>query len=302
MQLGTIVAFYASAIALVTLLFEAINYAYPKVADAYYYYSPSISLQVAILIVAFPLFIFLSWLLQKSYLVEPILRDSQVRRWLSYITVFVAGAVVAGDLITLIYMYLDGQDLTAGFLLKVLALLIIAGGIFRYYLREIRNLITSNERNVWRVISILIIIGSIIIGFVVIGSPRDQRERRYDNQRVSDLQTIQWQVVNYWQQKQVLPSKLDDLSDPISGFVVPTDPQTHEQYEYEPGKDKAGKSFFRLCANFSKESQEVTVPNQPMTFALDASGRKVNENWAHGAGNECFDRTIDPELYPPIKR
>ena len=76
MQLGAIVTFYASAIALITLLFEVINFAYPKVTNYYQYYSPSISFQVATLIVAFPLFLLLSWLLQKSYASQPVQGES----------------------------------------------------------------------------------------------------------------------------------------------------------------------------------------------------------------------------------
>jgi len=294
LQLGTIVSFYASAIALVTLIFEVIDFAYPKVVNAYIYYSsPSISFQVATLIVAFPLFLFLSWTLQKSFLTEPALRESLVRRWLSYITIFVAGGVVAGDLVTLVYMYLDGQDLTAGFLLKVLALLIIAGGIFLYYFREIRNVITTSERNLWRIAAALIIIGSIITGFTVVGSPKEQRERRYDNQRVSDLQTIQWQIVNYWQQKESLPATLEELRDPISGFMIPADPEG-KAYEY----NRTSPLSFKLCAEFNKPSA-ANSPSMPMMYP--AIG-KMQENWQHDAGKVCFDRSIDPELYPPVKR
>ncbi|MBI2086918.1 MAG: hypothetical protein HYT69_01985 [Candidatus Zambryskibacteria bacterium] len=294
LHLGAIVTFYASAIALITLLFEAINFAYPKVTNAYQYYFPSISFQVATLIVAFPLFLLLSWLLQKSYVAEPQLRESLVRRWLAYITLFIAGAVVAGDLITLIYTYLDGQELTTGFLLKVLALLAIAGGVFIYYLREIRNQIASRERNIWRIVALVVVIGSIILGFMVVGSPKAQRERRYDNQRVQDLQSIQWQVVNYYQQKGTLPNSLEQLRDPISGYMIPTDPKTEESYEYK----KTGNLGFELCATFNKEGFNgiglMPHPSYPGTIAIG----KDAENWSHEAGRTCFDRIIDPELYP----
>src|SRR3990167_6812470 len=139
LHLGVIVSFYASSIALIALLFEVIDYAYPKVLDAYYYF-PSISFQVATLIVACPLFLLLSWLLQKTYLSDPELREASLRKFFAYVTLFVAGAVIAGDLITVIYMFLDGQDITTGFSLKVLTLLVIAGGVFLYYLREIKNM------------------------------------------------------------------------------------------------------------------------------------------------------------------
>jgi hypothetical protein len=295
LHLGAIVTFYASVIALITLLFEVINFAYPKVTNAYQYYFPSISFQVATLIVAFPLFLFISWLLQKTYVSDPSLREVPIRKWLSYITLFITGGVVAGDLVTVIYMFLDGQELTSGFLLKVLTLLVIAGGIFMYYLREIRNQITPSERNIWRIVAVIIIVASIILGFMVIGSPASQRNRRMDNQRVVDLQNLQWQVVSYWQRKEALPTNLSEVADPLSGFVLPTDPQSKASYEYR----KTGNLSFELCATFALVSK-ATQPGyyeQSMAYPI---GRGM-ENWSHEAGRQCFTRTIDPELYPVIK-
>lgn len=306
LQLGSVVAFYASAIALITLLFEAINAAYPKIAAYQYYYSyPSISFQVATLIVAFPLFIFLSWLLQKSYNAEPALRESLVRKWLSYITLFVAGGVVAGDLIALIFTFLDGQELTTAFILKVVALLVIAGGIFLYYFREIRNVISGGERNLWRVIALVVIVGSIVYGFSVIGSPATQRALRYDSQRVSDLQNIQWQIVNHFQQKGSIPSSLAELGDPISGYQTPVDPETSAAYEYTLIGQSA--KAFELCATFARPTSRysmngvmVDIARPTMSYAEPMA--KVSENWQHEAGRTCFSRSIDVELYPVIKR
>lgn len=294
LHLGAIATFYASTIALITLLFEAINYAYPRVTEYYQYSYPSISFQVATLIVAFPLFLLLSWLLQNSYASDASLREAPVRKWLSYITLFVAGAVVAGDLVTVIYMFLDGQELTTGFLLKILALLLIAGGVFMYYLREIRNTIGKGERNIWRAIALVVILASIAIGFMVVGSPRAQRERRYDTQRVNDLMGLQWQIVTYWQQKETLPTELASLEDSISGFRIPTDPQTNAQYSYK----KTGPLAFELCATFDKgtPSSMSSVQYAP-TYPMG----KMGESWEHTQGVQCFPRTIDPQLYPPTR-
>ena len=294
LHLGAIATFYASTIALITLLFEVINHAYPKVTEYYYYSFPSISLQVATLIVAFPLFLFLSWLIQKSFETDPGLRESALRKWLAYITLFVAGGVVAGDLITVIYMFLDGQELTMGFLLKVLTLLVVAGGIFFYYLREIRNQIAPSERNIWRAIALVFILGSIVLGFMVIGSPASQRERRYDNQRITDLQNIQWQIVNYWQRKEVLPNSLSEISDSLSGFVAPVDPATKSSYVYR----KTGNLSFELCATFDEGTMGArSSARYPMTYPAGPMG----ENWEHTQGVQCFPRTIDPDLYPPTR-
>ncbi len=291
LHFGAIVAFYASVIALITLLFEVINVAYPQITGAYQYYNPSISLQVATLIVAFPLFLFLSWLLQKTYIADPALRDASLRRWLAYITLFVAGAIIAGDLVTVIYMFLDGQELTIGFLLKVLALLVIAGGVFLYYLREIRNAIQAKERNLWRIGAVLLILISIVLGFAVIGSPASQRQLRYDSERVADLESVQWQVINFYQQKGIVPTALAELEDPISGFMVPSDPETGEAYGYR----KTGTLAFELCATFNRESKTSdSIARYPVAYPE----AKMGGNWEHGVGEQCFDRTIDPQLYP----
>jgi hypothetical protein len=292
LHVGALITFYTSVIALITLLFQVIDYAYPKVANAYQYYTPSISLQVAILIVAFPFFLLFSWLLQKAYAKEPALRDAPVRKWLTFITLALAGGVVAGDLVTVLYMYLDGQDLTTGFLLKVLALVVIAGGIFVYYWREVKNVIGPGERNIWRVMGVLFMLGAILLGFSVFGSPNSQRERRYDAERVSDVQGIQWQLVNYWQQKGTLPGTLDKLEDSISGYRLPTDPKTNASYSYE----LTGPTSFKLCATFDRasDSSNSSVQHAP---SYPAVGRS-NESWEHTQGTHCFSRTIDPDLYP----
>jgi hypothetical protein len=58
-----------------------------------------------------------------------------VRRWLTYVTLFLAAGVLVGDLITLVYNVLAGE-LTLRFVLKVLIVGAIAGAIFWFYLRE----------------------------------------------------------------------------------------------------------------------------------------------------------------------
>lgn len=303
LHLGAIASFYASAVALIALLFKVVNFAYPKVTNAYYYAFPSVSFQVATLIVAFPLFLTLAWFIQKTYQAEPSLRDSWLRKWLAYITLFVAGAVIAGDLVTIIYMFLDGQELTIGFLLKVLILLVISSGIFAYYLREIKNIISSKERGIWRLAAIVLVLASITTGFIVMGSPRAQREYRYDMQKVNDLQNIQWQVISHWQMKRSLPSTLEALNDSLKPGIVSKDPQTGESYGYKV----TGNLSFELCANFNREYR-AGIPMGGGVYPLSSRsvyydmGVTGDENWQHPVGEHCFERTIDPELYPVIPR
>lgn len=288
LHLGAIAGLYATAIALVNLLFTVIDNAYPAVTQYNYYSSSSISLPVATLIIIFPVFLLLSRLVYKTYKLEPDKKQLGIRRWLTYITLFVAGIILASDLVTVLYKFLDGQDLTAAFILKALVVFLLTGAIFKFYLDEIRDKMMGRARKIWAVGSAIVILISIIFGFSVIGSPQTQRLLRYDNQKVSDLQSIQWQLTNYWQRKGSLPQSISELNDPLSGYTLPTDPQKN-QYEYK----NIGVYSFKLCAIFNKKSEEVQTRYREKFGFQD-----INENWAHGIGEYCFKRTIDPKLVP----
>jgi len=118
----------------------------------------------------------------------------------------------------------------------------------------------------------------------------------FDQQKVSDLQETQYQIVNYWQGKEKLPNSLSDLNDPISGFIVPVDSQSGNAYEYNI-KDAENLSF-ELCAEFNRQGSDMYGEDRP---AIPA-GKGLSENWSHPEGRHCFERTIDPQLYPPFSK
>lgn len=140
---------------------------------------------------------------------------------------------------------------------------------------------------------VYIIIGivavAIIAGFFIVGSPLDARLRAFDERKVQDLQNIQWQIVNFYQNKARLPQTLAELTDSISGFVAPKDPQTGMNYTYTT----QGTLTFSLCATFNKASEGI----HPIIYSTYPAG-SISENWEHGEGNVCFERTIDPDFYP----
>ncbi len=298
---GAMIALYGSVISFITLIFEYINYAYPDPL-AYYSsdpYSGSIRFAMASLIVLVPVALILLRIIRKEIEIDQIKEQLWVRRWALVLTVFVAGAAIVGDLITLINYFLGG-DITMRFILKVLVLLLVAGGVFLHFLADLRGYWTKNTGKAQLVgyAAGIVVIAAIASGFLIMGSPAQVRLYRFDSQKVSDLQNIQWQIVNYWQQKQTLPNTLNDIEDPISGYMIPLDPQSNASYVYK----KTGDMTFQLCATFNADSMNANNPAIKDPSYAYPVGFPENENWTHGAGEVCFDRTIDPERYPPYEK
>lgn len=132
---------YVAAWNLGSLLFDLINRAFPDPADPAYQTSrlaDSIRWSTSSVIIAFPVFLFVAHYLGKELARSPIKRLSAVRRWLTYLTLFIAASVLIGDMIALVNNVLGGE-LSVRFILKVLVAAVIAGTIFGYYLFDLRR-------------------------------------------------------------------------------------------------------------------------------------------------------------------
>lgn len=304
LHLLAIIALYAGAGAFLAMLFQYINVLIPDPLARDYYqlqsYYGGIRWSIALLIVIFPVYVWAGWYLNKIYSREPDKRNLRIRKWLLNFTVFAAALIIIGDLVTLIYNFLGG-DITAKFVLKITAVFFVTVSIFFYYFWELKNWakISDTARKIFIYAIIAIVTIAVAAGFLIVGSPQQERLRRFDNQRISDLQTIQGQIIYYWQNKEKLPATLSDLKDPISGFTPAKDPQTNADYGYEIKNDLE----FSLCANFNQTSSDGAAPYMELpTYPPQYYPKSADSNWEHGAGYVCFDRVIDPELYKPIEK
>lgn len=294
---GAMLALYGSVIAFLGLTFDYINYAFPN-ALSYYYMDPyqgGVAYEMASLIVLAPLCLILMRVIRRDIAADASRANIWVRRWALFLTLFVAGATVAVDLIVLITTFLNGEDITAAFLLKVLVVLLVAGAGFLHFMADLWGYWTKNPgyaQTVTWAVAVLIVI-SIAAGFFIIGTPQQARQQRLDEQRVSDLQMIQSEVINYWQKKGSLPPNLQTLNDPLSYVTLPKDPVTGADYEYE--NTTASASSFELCATFAMPSRASASPSYAKPYYVD-------EDWSHAAGHACFNRVIDRDLYPVLNR
>ena len=248
---------------------------------------PAVRWATASLLIAFPVFLLLSRSTYRALRRDPAKRTSKVRKWLSYLTLFVAALVLIGDLVTLVYYLLAGE-LTLRFILKVLAVGSVAGAVLLYYLWDLRqddrtpDPTAKRHRGVRTFAAIVtaVVIASVIGGMWLAGSPGRARAERLDEQRVSDLQSIAQGVDIYWERYERLPVGLESLAAEREVYVAAhVDPVTGAPYEYSP----TGERSYELCAVFAGAGQPERAARpygEPERF------------WRHTAGRSCYSLQV----------
>lgn len=316
LSLGTVVALIVSVSAFLNLAFETLNHALPDVlTDTYQYgyanYSyDGVRSALALLIIIFPVFLVLEHFWSLAGKKVDLFKGNEIlRRWAIYLILFLASITVITDLVILVRYFVSGE-ITTRFILKVAITLVVAGIAGWHYVRAL----SMKQGSKWfGIVSGALVLALIAWSFTVMGSPTNQRKLRIDQRRIDDLQSIQWQVISYWQQKEKLPETLDAFNDPISSYIVPRDPefQKGKVYEYKKIADKS----FEICATFDLPIPKGWVPGSsgggvyPMGGMRDIAVSSVApypggvaESWDHEAGRACFTRSIDPDIYPPFPK
>ena len=331
LSLGVLISLIVSVTAFFNLAFEILNKKFPDVLNAAYqygYYSSQFETArvfLSTLIVMFPVFLILIYFWKKKEKNGLGNYDEVIRKWLSYIIIFLSILIAVIDLIILVRYFVSGE-ITIRFILKVLIALAGAKMVLYYFVPEVWEVKfwKINWRKFFKIcskyFSILMVLALIIWSFCVIGSPFKQRQLQLDDKRIQALQSIEWQVINYWQQKERLPESINDLKNPLSGYSLPVDPEFEKGKNYEYLLKDKNKLIFELCADFSlpmpkgwQESQnyygggvvsmetrtDVAVSNVSYPVSYPSG---VNDSWDHQKGHTCFERTIDKDIYPPYPK
>lgn len=134
---------------------------------------------------------------------------------------------------------------------------------------------TCRMHIVFSTASALVVIGAIIWGVVLVGTPRVVRLQRFDDQRLEDLQAIFREVQSLCHDRDIkdrlkrpLPSSLDEVAMLARVERISLhDPETGERYEYIV----TSPTTYELCATFTH--------------------RRVSDEqvfWNHPPGQQCF--------------
>jgi hypothetical protein len=275
-------------VALGSLLFRLIDRWFPdpvSMRSGYYPYDRlNLSFQIACMLVAFPVYWFVTRKVNRSVAEDSRGRHSPVRKWLTYIALVIAACVLIGDAVTVLAYFLQGE-VSLRFLFKVLVVGGIAAGVFGYYLGEAAGMKTGNDRRRRRIFAMAAtgaVCGAVILGFTATGGPSNQRAILADVQRVRDLHYIAEAIRNAVVNSQAaLPESLDQI--PATGGSSPriSDPQTGTPYEYR----QVSGDGYELCATFAHDNREA-APQRRSRF------------WLHPAGRQCFQLNAK-QLTPP---
>jgi Domain of unknown function (DUF5671) len=286
LQLGSLISLYLSLAFLLVLLFGIINVSFPDAAEGYWAIesaTSSIRLGIAMVVVFFPTYIFLTRLVNQNRRQVNSGVYLGLTKWLIYLSLLIGGIVLLGDLVAVVMAFLEGE-LTERFLLKALAVIVIVGAAFYYYLEDAKGYwLKEEKKSLWfAVVMGLLVVIATVYGLTKIETPNAVRELKLDTQQISDLQEIQYRIENHYMLEAALPGTLLDLN--VSS-PLPEAPEERDPYTYV-----ITESGFNLCANFAKESQEDMFIT---TLALDNNAViKNRDDWRHGAGKYCFERIV----------
>lgn len=280
---------YTAAFSMGTILFDLINLAMPAPGQSASWFLGSLRGGIAAVIVSFPLFLFMSWLVAREAGINPGQRISPIRRWLTYLTLFIAAVAIVCDLIALIVTFLEG-DITLRFSLKVAVVAMLAGGAFAYYLRDLRRdeIESAVHASSVRPMAKLAIAGLIVFVLAALapavyfaGSPMRARLLAQDRQRVDDLRQIYSHVHRYYTDKGKLPESLAAADINPDTFVEhKKDRVTGEAYVYRV----EDATHFTVGATFALPSAEGEVPRGRYSIF----GPENEGFWKHGAGPQTF--------------
>jgi type II secretory pathway pseudopilin PulG len=126
---------------------------------------------------------------------------------------------------------------------------------------------------------IVVILVAVVYGLFLSGIPTSERQRRLDERRVVDLQSISNAIDQYYSVSgKRLPVTLEDMQ-AYPSIYIPSlvDPVTGAPYEYS----SVTTSTYELCAMFDTEAVGTDTAAKYAQMGLSTV-------WVHPTGRTCF--------------
>lgn len=267
------------------ILFQLINKFVPDpLAPSYLacFQSGAIKFAISAIIVSAPIYYIAIYAINKHISKGELKKESQIRKWLTYIIILVSVLVIVGNLIAVIYNFLDGE-LTIRFILRTLAMIAIAGSVLSYYFIDIKkeSFEKKNKTNkIYFYASISAVLIILISAFFVAESPSKSRKRKQDQQFLERMDKINRAVDSYYAAEKKLPENLAEITGKTSSQCC-AEEITDEDIK-EIGYNKKTETKFELCAKFQTSNKESEKCHEHW----------LDESWKHDAGYQCIEKEV----------
>ena len=126
------------------------------------------------------------------------------------------------------------------------------------------------------------VVSAVAYSFTTTGSPQNARQEKFDQERVTDLNSLKYAIEDFQYTNKSLPQSLAELKEDKSTSYYSqsyTDPETGKDYEYIKETDLT----YQLCATFSTSNEKTTV--------RDNYGYS-DPAFKHPKGRKCFDLQV----------
>ncbi|MCB2097645.1 MAG: hypothetical protein KDE05_08445 [Parvularculaceae bacterium] len=214
---------------------------------------------VASLLVGYPIFLFLGWRLAAKKRKDAERRRSRVHAWLTYVTLIFAAGALIGDLVAVVFQFLNGE-LQSRFLAKAAVVGAISVAILWNYSRDVERHASGVDipGRALALLATLIAAALVVWAFTIVRSPYSARLQMADEQRLQGLIETTRLIDCHYSYAAALPESLEAmgayLSDraarlPVAdgcANAVPVDPLTGGIYDYQP----IDENSYEICADF----------------------------------------------------
>jgi hypothetical protein len=283
----SLVSLIFMALAVGMMIFNIIDKYIVDVLNQQFYYGYDSGLKFAIssLLIASPVFYFTMREIHKNLFFGALTKDSGIRRWLTYLILFISSVVMIGWLIGVVNSFLDGE-LSLKFGLKALTAVSIAATVFSFYFYDIKREqiegVKSKVIEIYLYSSLAIVIVVFAAGIMVVESPKETRNRKLDNALLANFSQIDGAINQYYSNYNKMPESLNELTgvNRLINDLNLIDPETKKPIKYSV----TGNMEYELCATF--RASNIIKPNEPATFYPEY------ENWNHEAGDQCLKQKV----------
>ena len=283
-----------TALSVGMIIFQIINKSIVDVINQYsgQFSQEQLKFAIATIIIAAPVFYLTQKQIYKNLFLGIMEKDSGIRKWLSYLTLFTSSVITIGWLIATINSFLDG-DLTIKFALKAITAIIISSVAFSFYLYDIKREEVAGKKDkiikIYFFASLILVLASFIASLFFVESPMETRNKKMDEIIMNNFYSINNEINSYYNEFGKIPQTIDELQREygISDKIL-NHPESGKKIEYKI----VGEKEYELCTDFKTSNK-----NEEDYYGYYNNYRKENEK--HDAGYQCLKQRVEV-VNPPI--